>query len=674
MNTMIKKSLLLSSLLVSTAALSTVVPYLQFRSQGFNAARELVGWQTQINKYDMCNFYGSFSAAAEYGRSFKQCRLANYLFGDALVGGSGVSCATGCDTGSCDRGSDRDCCDRAMIRIQGTKVANRDAKALMAENFYLPTDFDSEVTFKPTIENGLVDLNLYLGLDNWCEGLYFRVHMPIVHTRWDLKFCENIIAAGTNNYDPGYFNNTTTPVGADALTDVNVYGLARSQLLNSFEEFASGAGAITGVADITYNSLHNARMSTCRRHKTGVAELTAALGWNFLSCEDYTLGLNIRAAAPTGNRPMGEYLFEPIVGQGKHWELGGGLDARWVWWRSCDEDRDFTVYLDANVTHLFKTRQCRTFDLCNKPLSRYMLAMKFTDEVNQLVAGKPQANAVAPHYQFAKEFTPVANLTTLPVDVSAAVQGEIALKFAYTHCNWQFDVGYDFWGRSCEKITSRCDCADNGFKANTWGLKGDAFAFGFTNDDTALATTGTPLSATESSATIFKGTNNWPSGINGDVWNQNPGVDNPQWAWTNTDDGGATLKTHLIGYNTDAGDPDWAHVKTSREPVLLSEADLDINGARAKSMSNKVFGHIGYIWKDCECWTPYLGVGAEAEFGMCDKNCDKDCNKPCSTALNSCNTSCNTSCGTSCGDKKSCCRNVSLSQWGVWVKGGISFN
>jgi len=113
-------------------------------------------------------------------------------------------------------------------------------------------------------------------------------------------------------------------------------------------------------------------------------------------------------------------FFEPIVGQGKHWELGGGLDARWVWWRSCDEDKDFTVYLDANVAHLFKARQCRTFDLCNKPLSRYMLAMKFTNSVSSLLAGDTAAAAVAPKYQCAKEFTPVANITTLPVDVSAA--------------------------------------------------------------------------------------------------------------------------------------------------------------------------------------------------------------------------------------------------------------
>jgi len=79
---------------------------------------------------------------------------------------------------------------------------------------------------------------------------------------------------------------------------------------------------------------------------------------------------------------------------------------------------------------------------------------------------------------------------------------------------------------------------------------------------------------------------------------------------------------------------------------LISESDLDIGGARAKSMSNKVFGHIGYIWRECGWWAPYAGIGAEAEFGMRE----------------------------GCCNGSSCCKTVSLSQWGFWVKGGISFN
>ena len=119
-----------------------------------------------------------------------------------------------------------------------------------------------------------------------------------------------------------------------------------------------------------------------------------------------------------------------------------------------------------------------------------------------------------PTAQFANVFTPVANLTTIPVDVSYAVQGEVILKFAYTHCNFQWDLGYDFWGRSCAKICKRCDCCDNGFQDNVWGLKGDAFVFGFPGDFGLVptchckTTCHTIISDRKRSDNILLGTNN----------------------------------------------------------------------------------------------------------------------------------------------------------------------
>ena len=144
-----------------------VVPYIAIRSQGFNAARELVGWQLLINRYDMDCTYGAFSITPEYQRTFKPNRLAEYLFCDALTNNG---CSSSCST----------------FKVQGTKVTDRSPRALMAENFYLPTDFSSEITVLPEIDNFLVDFNFYCGLDEWAPGMYFRVHTPICHTRWNL--------------------------------------------------------------------------------------------------------------------------------------------------------------------------------------------------------------------------------------------------------------------------------------------------------------------------------------------------------------------------------------------------------------------------------------------------------------------------------------------------------
>ena len=70
-------------------------------------------------------------------------------------------------------------------------------------------------------------------------------------------------------------------------------------------------------------------------------------------------------------------FLQPIVGNGKHWELGGQVTAHHIWWRSEDENKSFGVYLEANVTHLFGAQQTRCFDLCSAgSSSRYMLAQK----------------------------------------------------------------------------------------------------------------------------------------------------------------------------------------------------------------------------------------------------------------------------------------------------------
>ena len=49
---------------------------------------------------------------------------------------------------------------------------------------------------------------------------------------------------------------------------------------------------------------------------------------------DCHIGIGAYAAAPTGTR-VGEsrYLFAPIVGNGKHWELGGQVTAHHIWWK-----------------------------------------------------------------------------------------------------------------------------------------------------------------------------------------------------------------------------------------------------------------------------------------------------------------------------------------------------
>jgi len=674
------KKLLGLVLLFSSCASLAVAPYISIRSQSENAAREIVGagWNTQINLFDKCDFYGNVSITPEFIRSFRPCRIAECLFGG--FGGCydcgdccGSSCSTVCNPcgpcGPCNYNCNSCADDCYRIGISGSQYDNRGACDWLADYFGLPTDYKSCVTFKPQIDTFLVDFNMYFGLDEWLQGMYFRIHAPVVYTRWDLNMCECIESRGENNHAPGYFDPTL------ALMGTTTVGILRENLVSDFTSFIRGCGTINDP-DITFNPLCNAKMDCCRHKQAGLSDIQAALGWNFLLDECYHAGFNIRGAMPTGNRPYGEYLFEPIIGNGKHWELGVGFTGHWDFWTSCDECWCWSVFCDVNVTHLFATRQCRTFDLKCKPLSRYMLAGYYGSPVRDLRWGTPGPDREMPSKQFKGIYSPVANLTTMPVEVSSAAQADMVLMFqGVWNNNWSFDIGYNLWARSCEKIVPICDCFC-GFEDGVWGLKGDAFMYGFHKK--TFPDTGVALSATQSKATICKGINTGAT-PSGGFLGENIGIDHPMQALDGT---GNALQPY---------DPamSWgSRVYTSVEPELLNICDIDFNGARTKGLTHKLFANIDYTWCDCDCcwenWTPYLGIGFEVEFAHrndCDDCCGNWCNpcNPCGTNNNGCYP-CNNICGPCGCDYECCCSNdcccnyCAINQWGVWLKMGAAFN
>lgn len=697
-------SLLWGSIIGDIWADSQVVPYYSIRPQGVDAARELVGWTQQINlachEGNDNTFYGTMSATAEYTRSFGSGHIAQCLFG-----------ANSCNSA----------CGDAVINISGSHVSSRGAHDWLADNFYLPTDFQSTLKFSPSIENAIVDLDFYFGFDEWVQGLFFRVNMPINWTRWDLGFCENITSTGANNYDVGYFNSQDVLDGTAGAPPQGI-GIERSKLLNSFKQYASG-GTIQGATNINsvtstnaqFDPLCYAKIGCGARSTTQLADVSMILGWNALSDERYHLGLGILARAPTGNAPEGRYLFEPISGNGKHWELGAHITSSYTFWQCQERDASFGFYVDANITHLFNTRQKRTFDLCNSPLSRYMLAEKFIPtvpitvcdpvsglcDVTNLAGGATNASGVAvnTNVQFANEISPIANISTQDVRVSIDVQGDVVAQFTYVHGGWSWDVGYNFWGRSCEKFSldtcptnTLCNscpvscgnaCGNVTFAPNTWGIKGDAYVYGFSNvvGDAVFAI---PLSATESQASIYAGTNfTQPNAFTPDpcgatpplalVGQLNPGIDNAQFAWSDID-GDPVVSEPLDTINNPI-----CNTRTSVNPILIKQSDFALIGTRG--MSNKVYTHLAYSWSDCDTWVPYVGIGGFGEFGMnsgCDFCSTSTITQPSSKSTAGAANNCQSSCSSSKCIYPSCssndCVTCSLSQWGVWMKFGVSFD
>ncbi len=620
--------------IASSIFASDVTPTIIARSQGNNALK-VAGLAEKVHIYDEGN-YVNVDGTLLYSRSFRSHEMAECLFGGDLHGNS--------------------------ILIQGSGVANRDPQAWFADYFYLPPDYNASFCINPQIQNILVNLDLFVGLDNYVQGLYLRIYGPLTWSKWNLNFDEPCDISSTGSYSPGYF---------DAQAMLN------PQLLHTFGEFAEGQSPqnTSGTAaqprvGVSFEGLQFAKIERCARTRTGFADLRFELGYDFLQSDDYHVGLNVQVVAPSGSRRKAEFAFDSVIGNGNHWEVGGGITAHYSFWRSQDEDRVGGLYIDASVTHINNAREQRTFDLCGRPNSRYMLAEKVNRPVNFLRAGTTvtsQGTTTVPQAQFQGVFTPVANLTTLDVNVRASIQANVIAMFNFSTPNWGFDVGYNFWARTCEKISLDKQCCPNlcSDAPNTWALKGDARVFGYLVAASAPLPQFEPvaLSATECGATIHNGTNATVANIadcTGVDSLQNCGIDNPQFAFARGTTAGSLdqLLVHTAGslVTSDA-------IKTSVQPKFINCCDINLQ--RTKGMSNTIFANLNYTW-DRETWRPYLGIGGSIEFG---KHTSVDCG---ATSVPDCSGSCvdNSGC---CSSSCSCCMNCALSQWAVWLKGGVSF-
>ncbi len=387
--------------------------FLSPRSQSTNAARDLVGWHRFINK-DACGFYGALAATPQYGHSYRPNRIAEYFFG-----------------------SDEIC-------ITGSQVENRDC-TILADYFGLSPLFKSCVCISPQIRTGLIDFAGYWGY----KSFYIRAHAPVVWTKWDFELCETIDNTGITTPFPALYMDSgqvTPPIGSfvEALQGGVTFGQVTEGI-----QFGRVCGSQT---------------------ETKLSDIEVALGWNFINHEDGHAGFNIRFAAPAGTRPDGCFLFEPVVGNGHHWELGAGFTSQTVLWER-NGDQFINIYFDLNAVHLFKARQRRSFDFCeNGPLSRFILLKEFDETGN-----------------YTGSTIPAINRTTLCCDVRADVKFDIVIMASYLRQKLSVDFGYNAWIRSREKIDLIECLPENRFALK--GIQNVALPVGLSN-------------ATQSSATI----------------------------------------------------------------------------------------------------------------------------------------------------------------------------
>jgi hypothetical protein len=490
--------------------------------------------------------------------------------------------------------------------------------SIIADYFGLDPLYKGSVKFNPRIQQHNFDFGMCWELGSWADCLdcaWFGVAATLVHSKWALNAevtngtalstinplgCRTATVASTY---PGYMN---VPTSTSYATGVGYTPL------KTLEEGLSGVGIAGILAPWSFGKFD---LSKKGRTETKLANVDLVLGYDFARCADYHFGLFFKAIAPTGtklDKEWAAYKFNNVIGNGHHWEIGGGLSAHWDAWK-CD-NQCFGIYLEGSVTTLLKNKQWRTFGFNgDKPLSEYMLLKEYTQNVDKTYTLKtdgPIMNA--------------ASYTTREIESSFKVQGDATLRLQYQNCGWLAAIGYNIYGRSKETfkktdLTNELDKRFFAIKGVTGMAYFDTTAPAGWRINNASQTNEADIDAIYNTAGAAIQIRSDFDPASATVACQTPNIDGTPGTINNT-----TVTT-------------WdglSFVHPLAQPTLISSADINFVPT-PRQIQHKIFGQLGYQWAECD-WKPYFTLGGEYNFA---KKCDLQ------TPIN----------------------------WGLWLQGGISF-
>lgn len=389
------------------------------RPQWSNLARWLVGVTDYLVPCDIDCLNGFLTFTPEYTRSFDRDEIGKFLFYN---------------------GTNR----------MTFGAANTTGVDVFARNFFLNDNFNGIVTALPRVENALLDIQFRLNLDEWIPGLYFNMHSPITWTRWTVNFDQNITSTGSSiaafalgNPDP-----FSSPVGS-------ILAAYNGQQLDTMHFPDLKQVLHFGRVD-TSDAMNGSDEVSGVQSKTRLADVEVALGYNFLCDECYHVGADFRVVFPASNRPNAVFLFEPVAGNGKHYEVGAGISAHYEFWNNCC-DSSFSVWAEADFYTVLKGRQRRIFDLKNADGTHNVGSSRLLIKKFLGAPDNPQLSEIL--------YGP--NVLALNCKVRNSLHTEAALLFDYYRCGFTLDAGYNLWLRTKDKISDI-----DSIQPNTYGLAG----------------------------------------------------------------------------------------------------------------------------------------------------------------------------------------------------------
>ena len=357
-----------------------------------------------IKEFKELDIYSKLSLSLFYFQSTKGSKIGRY-FGTNEKNNVVIS----------DRNSSMDVYHDYLVHRGGTpggRIAN--------------VSFNPKTTYFGAVVSFLYDFSKIL------KNFYFKINVPI-------NTVKNNIAMGFSSQ--GYDNDED------------------SQMIKKYLEG-------------TYNDLTNqANLQDYLTHakicgsksKSGISDLNFILGYRILDKKNEDSVFKLGLIVPLGNKAKGEYLFEPILGNGNHWAVNIGFDG---YFRILDhENSDLNFVFDLDYKYLFENTQKRTLSIKGANWGQYYLLGKKSSATNV-------------------PLTPAANVLTRDVLVSPGSLINCDIKLLLNYKKFCFDLGYGFLFREAESVKLK-----DSFPQDTYAVAEATFDTqnAFDRDDTYAA-------------------------------------------------------------------------------------------------------------------------------------------------------------------------------------------
>ncbi len=270
--------------------------------------------------------------------------------------------------------------------------------------------------------------------------------------------------------------NPATPVAypAGALTllaGTGPFSTTPDPSTSMTQAFAGNTGTQSVQGDFRpmTNGLINGSQSTGAH----LSDTEMTIGYQYTCDEtDNMASIGLRVTAPTGNKPEGIYILEPINGRGGNWGIGYYVAGTYAVWHNASQHDSLKLNFMSSGIHLCSANVMRSYDLtANGHGSKYLLVADYQDGIYQ------------------SSIQNLVNLSTLESQSAFAFEGDAALALSFNSGGFSADLGYNAWGRTGENLT-----ITNSFQNSRYAILGRQVV--------ANSVTGNPSTLCQPTATI----------------------------------------------------------------------------------------------------------------------------------------------------------------------------